>query len=95
MTYKYGSDEYKAEVAEFRAGLEHQYGTVWDTAEVQREFDIIGFLAPQVQAVHKETGIKGNLTFTHSPRFYFNFRPLSQNEWDVWTKATKIEITRL
>lgn len=92
MNAKYGTAEYEQEVAEFRSKLESEYGTVWNTAEVQRDFDIIGFLAPRVQAVHNETGIKGTLTFTHSPRFYYNFTPLSENEWEIWTRATKIEV---
>jgi hypothetical protein len=45
----------------------------WDTAELSRDFSVIGFAAPFVVVVRKADGVKGSLMFTHSPRFYFNF----------------------
>jgi len=91
----YGSAEYEREVVEFREGLEHQYGTVWSTEEVTREFEITGFLAPRCSAIHKETGIKGTLQFTHSPRFYFNFIPRSEADFSRFEDATKITIVAI
>ena len=57
-----------------RAELEARFGQVWDTAELQRDFDVIGFMAPFVVAIRKSDGVKGSLEFQHNPRFYFNFR---------------------
>jgi hypothetical protein len=53
-----------------------QYGAdnVWDTDGVQRDFEIIGFMAPFVVARRKVDNVKGSLTFCHEPRFYFDFR---------------------
>jgi hypothetical protein len=47
---------------------------VWDTQGVQRDFEIIGFMAPFVVARRKADNVKGSLTFCHDPRFYFDFR---------------------
>lgn len=57
--------------------LATEYGAdnVWDTEGVQRDFEIIGFMAPFVVARRKVDNVKGTLTFCHSPRFYFDFRP--------------------
>jgi hypothetical protein len=46
----------------------------WDTAELQRDFNVVGFLAPFVVVTRKSDGVKGTLEFTHQPRVYFNFR---------------------
>jgi hypothetical protein len=58
-----------------RQRLEEIYGPVWDTKEVGKEFEILGFLAPFVAAKHRESGKKGTLLFQHQPRFYFDFKP--------------------
>jgi hypothetical protein len=47
----------------------------WTTEELQRDFEVIGFMAPYVAVIRKNDGTKGSLMFTHSPRFYFNFVP--------------------
>ncbi len=57
-----------------RAELEAQYGQVWDTEELKRDFTVEGFRAPFVVVVRKSDGVRGSLGFTHSPRFYFSFR---------------------
>ena len=46
----------------------------WSTAELQRDFEVIGFAAPFVVVKRKSDGVKGSLEFTHSPRVYFNWR---------------------
>ena len=46
----------------------------WDTQELGRDFIVHGFLAPFVIVTRKSDGKKGSLEFTHSPRFYFNFK---------------------
>jgi hypothetical protein len=58
-----------------RKDLEARYGKVWTTAELQAEFDVLGFAAPCVIAVRKSDNVRGLLEFTHSPRFYFGFGP--------------------
>ena len=47
----------------------------WTTEEMTREFTVQSFLAPFVFVTRKVDGVKGTLEFTHSPRFYFDFKP--------------------
>lgn len=47
----------------------------WTTAELQAEFDVVGFAAPFVVVRRRVDGVKGSLAFKHSPRVYFDFRP--------------------
>lgn len=61
------------ETKEFRAKLEADMGQVWDTEELKRDFDVIGFQAPYVVVTRRSDGKKGSLEFTHMPRFYFTF----------------------
>lgn len=56
-----------------RAELEARYGTVWDTEELKRDFEVLGFSAPCVVVRWKSNGEIGTLMFQHSPRFYFQF----------------------
>lgn len=56
-----------------RAELEAAYGPVWDTAELARDFDVMGFLAPFVVVHRRSDGRRGSLEFQHQPRLYFNF----------------------
>ena len=56
-----------------RKRLEALHGQVWNTEELSREFDVIGFAAPFVVVRRKSDGMKGSLEFQHSPRFYFNW----------------------
>ena len=58
-----------------REALEAQHGQVWDTDELSRDFEPIGFLAPFVVVLRKTDGQKGSLEFQHHPRFYFGLRP--------------------
>lgn len=46
----------------------------WTTAELQRDFTVVQFCAPFVFVKRKSDGVTGTLRFTHSPRFYFDFR---------------------
>jgi len=57
-----------------REALEAQYGQVWDTSELQQDFDVKGFLAPVVVVRRKADKQMGSLMFQHMPRFYFNFQ---------------------
>ena len=56
-----------------REALEAQHGQVWDTAQMQDEFEAIGFMAPLIVVRRRSDGIKGSLMFQHQPRFYFGF----------------------
>jgi hypothetical protein len=57
-----------------REALEVEYGQVWDTAELARDFVVTGFMAPFVIVRRKSDGQLGSLEFQHNPRFYFNFQ---------------------
>jgi len=48
---------------------------MWTTAELQAEFDVLGFAAPFVVVRRRSDGVLGSVEFTHSPRVYFNFVP--------------------
>jgi hypothetical protein len=56
------------------AGIPESYeGPVWTTEEMTQEFEVQGFAAPYVVVRRKSDGERGTLTFTHHPRFYFDF----------------------
>ena len=57
-----------------RQYLEQQHGQVWDTSQLQDDFDVLGFCAPYIVVKRKADGQRGTLTFQHSPRFYFSFQ---------------------
>jgi hypothetical protein len=57
-----------------RARLEALVGQVWDTTELSKDFEVLGFQAPFVVVIKKSTGEKGSLEFQHMPRFYYSFR---------------------
>lgn len=56
--------------------LEEKYGegNVWDTQELQKVFQVHGFMAPFVSVTRKEDGKKGAVMFQDWPRFYFDFK---------------------
>lgn len=56
----------------------HGQGNVWNTQELQQNFDVISFNAPFCSVVRKSDGIKGFVEFQHSPRFYFGFEAASR-----------------
>lgn len=64
-------------VGKGRAELEAEHGQVWDTQELQRDFEVRGFLAPFVEVMRKADRVRGCMTFQHAPRFYFGFEPYS------------------
>ena len=57
-----------------REFLEAQHGQVWDTQEMQDDFEVQGFMAPFIGVRRKSNGSKGSMEFQHAPRFYFNFK---------------------
>ncbi len=59
-----------------REALEAQFGKVWDTSELGRDFQVIGFAAPLVVVCRRADGVRGSLEFQHGPpRLYFNWLP--------------------
>jgi len=62
-------------VARDRERLTAQHGQVWDTTELQADFEVLGFAAPLIVVRQKATGRMSSLFFQHSPRFYWGFTP--------------------
>ena len=58
-----------------REYLEAKHGQVWDTTELQQDFDVMGFMAPLVVARRRSDGAMGSLMFRAKPRFYFGWSP--------------------
>jgi hypothetical protein len=56
-----------------REALTARYGQVWDTAELSRDFEVLGFLAPLVVVRRKVDGQLGSLEFQDHPRLFFAF----------------------
>ena len=61
------------EETQVKEQLIEKYGEVWDTKELQENFEVTGFQAPYVAVKRKSDNVTGSLEFTHMPRFYFNF----------------------
>ena len=55
--------------------LEFYRGQTWTTAELQRDFEVIGFASPYCVVRRRSDGQRGTVEFTHNPRVYFSFRP--------------------
>lgn len=47
----------------------------WTTAELQKEFDVVGFSMGMVVVDRKSDGVRGSMHFDHSPRVYYSFQP--------------------
>lgn len=58
-----------------REELSRKYGQVWSTGELQRDFNVLGFVSPFVVVTRREDNQKGSLEFQHEPRFFFNWKP--------------------
>ena len=58
-----------------RESLEEAHGQVWNTEELNAEFEVLSFLAPYIMATRKSTGKQTSLMFQHTPRFYFGATP--------------------
>ena len=59
-----------------REQLEAEYGQVWDTNEMSRDFEAEGFMAPYVIVKRRNDGVLGTLEFQTNigHRFYYNFK---------------------
>ena len=58
-----------------REDLEQKHGQVWDTREMQEEFEPLGFMAPLIVVRRRADGTNGSLKFQHNPRLYFDWSP--------------------
>jgi len=58
-----------------REYLEAEHGQVWDTSQLQADFEVLGFMAPLIAVRRRCDGVKGSLFFQGNPRFYFGFQP--------------------
>ena len=58
-----------------REDLEQKHSQVWDTKEMQEEFEPLGFMAPLIVVRRRSDGTKGSLKFQHNPRLYFDWSP--------------------
>lgn len=56
-----------------REVLEASVGQVWDTKELQEDFEVKGFMAPFIAVKRKSDGADGVMLFQHMPRFYWGF----------------------
>lgn len=59
---------------EERKRLEEKYSQVWNTKELQEDFEITAFMAPFVGVTRKSDRKEGIMMFQHLPRFYFSFQ---------------------
>jgi hypothetical protein len=65
--------------ADERKRLEAVHGQVWDTKQLQEDFEVKGFLAPFVIVERKRDNQRGVMMFQQSPRFYFDFQILGHD----------------
>jgi hypothetical protein len=65
-----------SDMTDSREKVEALYGkgNVFNTKELQDNFEVLGFMAPFVIVKRLADGVKGSLMFRHSPRFYFDFK---------------------
>jgi len=59
--------------AQVRAELEQKHGKVWDTDEMQRDFQPLQFAAPFIIVTRRSDRVRGTLLFQHQPRLYYGF----------------------
>ena len=59
-----------------REDLQARYGQVWNTSELGKDFEVLGFMAPFVMVRRLSDRVRGSLMFQHNPRFYFSFQPV-------------------
>ena len=57
-----------------REALEARYGRVWNSEELARDFEVLGFAAPLVVVRRRSDRQRGTLEFQHHPRFYFLYQ---------------------
>ena len=58
-----------------RGYLESKHGEVWDTTELQEQYEVLAFMAPFTIVRRRCDGVRGSVMFQANPRFYFQFQP--------------------
>ena len=66
--------EEKEAVARVRAEARAHDGIVWNTDELRKDFEVLGFGHGYCVVRRKEDGVRGSLYFDHMPRFYYDFK---------------------
>ena len=64
-------EELKEAYPDVHQAIQEDEGKCWTTDELQDEFEVLGFMAPFVVAIRRETKEKGSLLFVHAPRVYY------------------------
>ena len=54
--------------------LIERYGKIYTTDQMLDLFDVGSFCAPYVMVPRKKDGAMGTIRFSHSPRYYFDFK---------------------
>ena len=57
-----------------REALEAKHGQVWDTQELQQDFEVTGSWLRSSSFVASRTVLLARLKFQHRPRYYFDFK---------------------
>lgn len=53
--------------------LESEFGQIWDTQQLQKDFKVLQFRAPFVIVKRRSDGVLGTLFFQHAPRYYWGW----------------------
>jgi hypothetical protein len=53
--------------------LVETFGRIWNTQQMQEDFEVLGFSLGYCVVRRRSDNQKGSLDFSHSPRFYYNF----------------------
>ena len=48
----------------------------YTTKQLLENFEVLQFMAPYVYVIRKKDRKKGTLQFNHSPRIYYDFKPI-------------------
>ncbi len=67
------------EEREKRNELQEEYGQVWDTEQMQKDFDVQSYLSPVTIVIRKFDGVRGTLLFARLPRLYYGFKTLRRS----------------
>ena len=57
-----------------REYLESKHGEIWETTQLQENFEVIGFMAPFVGVRRRCDGVRGSVMFQARQRFYFRYQ---------------------
>ena len=55
--------------------LREKYGQLWNTKQLQEDYEVHGFMAPFIKVTRKSDNVDGLLMFSHHPRWYHSFKP--------------------